>query len=736
MTTENLDTAGRRATGIALAFAIALIAVAAPGPASAENESYALLVGVTKYPELPARYWLDGPANDVQMFEAILTADRFGFPPENVTTLSGWPSAPAKRPTRENILRAFDDLLGRVEEGDQVVILLAGHGTRQPASGDGGDVERDGRDELFLPADVSGWNGREMAVPNALVDDEIAGWLRDLRKKRAFVWLIADSCHSGTLMRGSPAERTRRIDPADLGIPTAGDTRGGGAGEGEALVIGGLADDPGIVAMYAARADQETQEYAFGPTVYGLFSHHIASVLDTATTPMTYRELMDRIMAAYRSEWRPSPTPVIEGGGADREVLGLSVWPERPDILLRVSDTGGGRSLSVDHGRIHGLTEDSVLSVFPPAGDAGANQALGHVRVTAVHSLTADVVPEEFDSVPAPEPGVLRPECRCQVEVLDHGDQHLRVALQADDQGATSRGGPAGEIVTYAAGTAPPSLERAIAHVEEVSRTQGALLERSDDPADADWFVRAHGDRVFLVPRAGWASGTFDLDDGGIPVPKAYEVGSLADSDGLGPALHDALNRVARATRLLALADDPYARARDDHSGIDAVRVELREAGEDGTLIPAAYDSAGGRAYRPGDKIALYWRNDSRQTVDVNLLFVDADLGITPMFPEGSETCRFAPGEDYSVSLVIQGEPVGPEQIVFVVVKPLPNTPALDLSYLAQPALERSRGSRGGDTPLEKLLRSAMDGTGETRGTPSRELNSYRIRIFSWQTVP
>lgn len=733
MTAVTYDTTGRRATAMALASAVALITVAAPVPASAEDEKHALLVGVTKYPELPARYWLKGPANDVQMFEAILTGDRFGFPPENVTTLAGWPSAPAKRPTRENILRAVDDLIGRVGEGDQVVILLAGHGTRQPATG-AGDEERDGRDELFLPADVSEWNGQEMAVPNALVDDEIAQWLWDLRGAGAFVWLIADSCHSGTLMRGSPAETTRRIDPEDLGIPAAGGTRGGGdGGEGEALVFGDLVNDPGIVAMYAARADQETQEYAFGPKVYGLFSHHIASVLDTATTPMTYRELMDRIMAGYRSEWRPSPTPVIEGGGADREVLGLTVWPARPDILLQVSNTTGEPTLSVDHGRIHGMTEESVLAVFPPAGDAEADQIIGHVKVTGVHSLTADVVPAEHDGIAAPTPGALRPECRCQIVYLDHGDQRLRVALQGDDQGETSRGGPPREIVTYATGAAPEAMEEAIAHVLQISQTQGALLERSDDPADADWFVRAHGDRVFLVPRAGWATETFDLGEGGTEVPKAYLVGSLADTDELGSALHDALTRVARATRLLSLADEGV---RDDHSGIDAVHVELREVGGDGTLVPAAYEATGGREYRAEDEVVLFWRNDSHQTVDVNVLFVDADLGITPMFPEGGETCRFAPGAKYEVKLIIQGEPVGPEQVVFVVVKPLPNTPTLDLSYLAQPALGLSRGSRGGDTPLEQLLRSAMDGTGETRGTSSRELNSYRIRIFGWQTVP
>ncbi len=728
--------------GRAIAAVTVLILISMPCLAAADGDKHALLVGVTRYPDLATRFWLRGPVNDVEMFERILTGERFGFPAANVTTLAGWPAAPAKRPIRENIVTAFEDLIARAGEGDQVVILLAGHGTRQPASSASVAGENDGKDELFLPADAREWDGQEGRVPNALVDDEIAGWLSRLREKGAYVWLIADSCHSGTLMRGSPAETPRSIEPADLGIPASGGSRGGGdETPDEALVFDGLSGDPGLVATYAARADQETPEYVFGGKVYGLFSHHLASVLDTTTTPMTYRELVDRVMAAYRSEWRPSPTPVVEGGGADREVLGLTVWPARPSILLRTTDATGTRALTVDRGRIHGLTEGSVLAVHPPAGAEDAEQVLGYLRVDQVFSLTSHVVPVAYADMDSPDVSVLGDECRCQVEYRDFGDHLLRVAIQGSDPGATTRGGSPPEPVTYAEGAAPPALERAMEHVLQISGEQGEILERASDPAQAEWFVRTTGDRVYLVPRAGWSAGTFERTRGeGAAAPKGYQVGTLDDPDALGAALHDALQRVARATRLLRLGEDPFARARDDRSGIDAVRVELLERGADGHWVAAEYRGDGGRSYRDGDSIAIRWTNDSRQTVDVNVLFVDADLGIQSFFPGPGEICRFGPTEGKTIPITIdtrsENATVGPEQLVFVAVKPYSNTSTLDLGYLEQPALERSGGSRGGaDTPLERLLRSAMDGTGETRGENSRELNSYRVRIFAWQTL-
>ena len=51
-------------------------------------------------------------------------------------------------------------------------------------------------------------------VPNAIVDNEIGAWLRAIAAKRAYVWVIFDCCHSGTMTRG--AELVRELPPGML----------------------------------------------------------------------------------------------------------------------------------------------------------------------------------------------------------------------------------------------------------------------------------------------------------------------------------------------------------------------------------------------------------------------------------------------------------------------------------------------------------------------------------------
>src|SRR5262249_29139742 len=125
---------------------------------------------------------------------------------------------PARRPTRANIEREFRHLADQAHEGDQVVILLAGHGSQQPEKDppDPVNPEPDGLDEIFLPADIGAWNGTKERLPGAMVDNEIGAWLGAIAAKRAYVWAIFDCCHSGTMTRGT--EIVREVPP-ELLVP-------------------------------------------------------------------------------------------------------------------------------------------------------------------------------------------------------------------------------------------------------------------------------------------------------------------------------------------------------------------------------------------------------------------------------------------------------------------------------------------------------------------------------------
>ena len=181
------------------------------------QERYAVLVGVGRYPGLEdEKLRLYGPPNDVRLAEQYLVeVERFER--DNIVMLS---DETTKLPNRANILGALETQEATVQEGDFVLLYFSGHGSRQPVKAKSAE-ELDGYDEIFLPSDVRGWNKSIGAVENAILDDEIGDFLRSYRRKGTDVWLIFDSCHSGTMTRGvgDDSVRTRRPNDGALRIP-------------------------------------------------------------------------------------------------------------------------------------------------------------------------------------------------------------------------------------------------------------------------------------------------------------------------------------------------------------------------------------------------------------------------------------------------------------------------------------------------------------------------------------
>src|SRR5580704_11445950 len=108
---------------------------APPPKASAPKRAgYALLVGCTKYDHRPRIAPLIGPANDVELLRHVLQ-DSYGFDGKNIVTLSeaaALEKGKDYRPVRKNIVRAMRELGEKAKVGDEVVILLSGHGSQQP----------------------------------------------------------------------------------------------------------------------------------------------------------------------------------------------------------------------------------------------------------------------------------------------------------------------------------------------------------------------------------------------------------------------------------------------------------------------------------------------------------------------------------------------------------------------------------------------------------------------------
>jgi hypothetical protein len=714
---------GRVFAGGLLLLCVHSLAVAETEP---EPGLHALLVGCTAYPYLDEYFWLQGPENDVALLSDLLSRERFGFDRVEVTALAGWTADESSRPTRKNIAREFRKLAKAVGPGDQVLILLGGHGSQQPADEDPADPEPDGLDEIFLPADVKGWDGEQGVVKNAITDDEIESWLDALRKTGAAVWIIVDACHSGTMTRGAPREvRRDRTVPAEVLVPSDELARA----RKRATVTRGMTrsrildlrrGDDALVAMHASQAYETTPELRLPNSdglPHGLFSYTIAQLLSEISAPLTYRELADQVVARYRARGHPRPTPLVDGGGLDREVLGLEEWPDRPRILLAGPVKGKPRRLLLDAGHLHGLRRGSVLAVWPPAGAENADDLLGYVRVISTEPVRSVVEPFPYDGRDAPDPRRLVAGSRCSVVFVDYGDLAVRVAVQS--QGSL-------EVVTHAHGEGPPELE---ALFDALGERADPLLRRVADPQEADWFARLACDELCLIPAAGW--GTFPSESASATdaplVPPTFSMGSPGDPQASRRLLRT-LRGIARAENLLGLAQAP-----EPETDLD-MQVELMRV-EDG-VARAVLPGPAGRILRPDDKIVFRVTNRGDAPIDVTLLFVDSRYGIDSVFPtKRRRENRIPPHSSIDSELwTVEADTVGPEQVVAIAVR-ASGVAQTDFSYLEQPTLLRS-GDTTAASPLGKLLEHFLYGQGSVRGLPASDVDEYQVRLLAWYLVP
>lgn len=169
---------------------------------------HALIIGIDEYENLPN---LKTAVNDAQAIADVL-ADQYGF---QVRFL--------KNPNRGEILDAFDEYREKLGFRDNLLIYYAGHGWLDEEADRG----------YWLPADAKP-NRRRFWVSNA----DIIDTLKTLQSKHVIV--IADSCFSGTLLRGADiglkggdywrrmAEKPARVAITSGSLEPVADAGGGG----------------------------------------------------------------------------------------------------------------------------------------------------------------------------------------------------------------------------------------------------------------------------------------------------------------------------------------------------------------------------------------------------------------------------------------------------------------------------------------------------------------------------
>ncbi len=780
---------------------VALVALAAcvllARPAAA-SEVYSVLVGASDYGRLEKalrdagdtqadRVNLKGARNDaILMAQALISR---GASAGNVTLLiehpelADYPLPPgvkvAGAPTRTRIAAALGGLAARVSAGDQVVILLSGHGSQQPQTG---SLEADGLDEIFIPVDHGLWTGGKDRVENAIIDDEVAGWIDAIRARGADVIFIGDFCHSGDSVRGA-ANGPASIDFRRLlGIPkadtdaaatTAMETFRGRPRQRDSRVevAAGGAGKGGFVAFMAAAADTRADQ-VLGPVYLpraerkpnGVLTMYLAAALADPSV-RTYREAATRVQVGYSAQNVPS-TPEFEGD-LDKPVLGDAGDAASTAWTVFKPQSGSFSSLTLNAGALQGVTVGAIVGLSEVQLAKGGQEAvILYGRVATVSAGTAQLVPVAYGDIPADRWN--------NVRTASGGKFGWSAYLVAR---LVQNGAQFGfEVARPAAPSAPTARQRAALSAFDALNleTSGARLRPAGEAAD--YMLRF--DRDDLVISLSPAAGVAGSEIGRIGLQDAD---SARDPSGfMRQRIGDALSRTLRAAKLRRLVETMNA-APGEASGADpsaSLAVEMRiwfapaGAGQNGKACPAAplfaadrsfpaglssraelgWTSADSPKLNPCDTVYFRLRNGGAVGVDVTGLVIQPTAAVGAMTDpvygvrlESGATGVYAWQFD-----PMTGQSPAISDVAFIVVQ---SDPAVrihaDYSYLAQCAATDftcASGvgtTRSGDQPFAqgraRGFADMLDGVleGRTRsGAVGQAVGSSGVLLYSWLLEP
>lgn len=714
-----------------------LVLVGIFGSNADARTNYALVIGVTKYPNLPKKTWLIGPNNDAELIREYLTGHA-GFAAENVIVLADGVDG-ATTPTLANIRGAMKALAERIKaDGDDepfVYLHFSGHGSQMPARGE--DSENDGKDEVFLPADTKKWDRDLNGFPNAYVDDDIGADISALRQTGAFVWAVFDACHSSSATRAAPGEGievSRRLDPIALGAPedaTFAATRAVGSDPQRENPVEEATDGTtqgGLVAFFAAQTIETTPEMplprgAEDKKRYGLFTYTLFESI-SKYPGISYRQLGQTILQSYSGMNRRAPTPLFEGE-LDSRVFGV----ENEDPIIQWKIKPDGKRATIEAGLMHRLSKGTKLALLKNAADP-IESALGYLEIQSAKNLKSTLKPIAHNGLAEPAEEVLaegawaRPvefsigfEMTVARATSGANSEAINSALErlASDDSQLFRikivdPGDDADIALAVASDAD-ILERMAPDAREAHRE---VYKSSSGPSDDQrvWFLPSSGEASLLPGRR----------------PPSMSLASAGGADGgVERQLASRLTKIFRATNIARMTEASNFRGKVE------VRFLILRDGED-DFEPV---EAGKVPYvTEDDEIHVQVTNKASRAVDLNVLHIGTDYAISVVDPVRIERR----GEEEIGLFAVNTETLGVERLVAVVTEALPGADLQDLRFLAQGGVRRSadatRGA-GEESGIGELL-AAMGKQAKTRGTTalSRKKGAKgAVMIFPIETV-
>ena len=249
----------------------------AQGPVTVPR-SYALIIGISQYENLPANAQLKYPDRDAaDVYTTLISPDGGQFPPENVHRLLG------SEATAANIHRELEQWLPSVTKADdRVLIYFAGHGFVS------------GGKAYLAPYDVDVHNIAGTAYPM-----EELGKVIGSEVKGKWKVLITDACHSGAI---TPEADRAQVNQTLLDLHNS------------------------LFSLTASRDREQSFEGADWGGGHGVFTYYVIQGLSGAADTnhdgvVTADELAEYVHTNVRQATSGAQNPTSERGSFDPNML-------------------------------------------------------------------------------------------------------------------------------------------------------------------------------------------------------------------------------------------------------------------------------------------------------------------------------------------------------------------------------------------------------------------------------
>ena len=470
-----------------------------------------------------------------------------------------------------------------------------------------------------------------------------------------------------------------------------------------------------MVAFYAAQAYEKTFELpqpksapALAENYYGLLTYALVQAFKQQKKAINYGELGRTLVSHYRSQrGGTTPTPFYHGD-LNRQVLGKKTWPRAPLILEQVMNES-----RIPGGRLAGLSEDTILSVHPPAGARNKESVLGYVKVVETTAAHATVRGCPYADKAAVDVATLPNLAICKIVQQELGDMRLSIRLEL---GTTEQRTLVKNQLS--------GLPRSIKNVLNVTDKQADWHLRIVTPKEArDGFGLTCQDTSVLLLRAEeWA---IQRD---VVQPRRQKIYGNYSLSGKNWA-----NLLGNDLKKIFVWQNLWRVTGQGNGDSHALELNLLR-------LAKVRDPSGGKPLQstqlhPGQILQIRMKNNALEDYWITLLYMDAHFGID-IWAQGALAKQ---AERKPLTFGLSDTSFGPEGIIVIALPRKQYDQPPDFDFLKQQPLgvqtiERATAPPA-KTPFERILRTATFGQG-TRSWQMESPTNPQILSWSWTTVP